>query len=113
MSENDRSISILYEELEDRPTLPVGGAIGAPSPDGSLVVAHLYSEFSTIPAREDHEMAADGSVDFSKGHRITRGNVTRKVLATIVMSPQVADVFGKWLCAQAAVAVQARKKKGQ
>ena len=106
-----RSVSILWEEPDDRPTLPVSGAVGSPSPDGSLIVAHFYSEFSTIPAREDHDVSEDGTVDLSRGHRITRGDITRKVLATVVMSPAAAARIGKWLAGQAALVEKAKKDR--
>ena len=111
MAETGKSLSILYEEPDERPTIPVSGAIGAPSPDGSLIIAHLYSEFATIPAREDHDIGEDGRVDLSKGHRITRGDVTRKVMATIVMSPKTAASLGQWLAGQVAMVQQPQQRK--
>lgn len=105
------TLSVVYEELENRPSLPVGGAYGGPSPDGSTVVAHIYSEFGTIPAMEDLDVAEDGSVDTSKGHQIRRGDVTRKVLATLVMSPEVAIRVGKWLVGKGQASMEHRTKK--
>lgn len=92
-----QSLSIVYEEQEQRPTIPVNGAFGGPSVDGTLVFAHIYSEFGTLPAMEEHEVEEGGLVDLSKGNVIKRGDLTRKVLATLVLSPEAAMVVGKWL----------------
>lgn len=102
-------LSIVYEEEEGRPFIPVGGAYGGIAMDGSLVFAHVYAEFGTLPAMEEHEVEADGSVDLSKGNVIRRGTLTRKVLATLVLSPEVAGRMGKWLCEKAETARTARE----
>ncbi|OGT95825.1 MAG: hypothetical protein A3I79_08405 [Gemmatimonadetes bacterium RIFCSPLOWO2_02_FULL_71_11] len=109
MADKKGTVSIVYEESEDRPSIPVGGAYGGPSPDGTLVVAHLYTEFGTIPAMEEHDQEEDGKVDLSKGHQIKRGDVTRKVLATLVLSPEVAERVGKWLVQKSKMAMDRRK----
>jgi len=105
------SFTIVYEEQEPRPTLPVSGAFGGPLHDGSLVVAHVYAEFGTIPALEEHDVQEGGVVDLSKGHQIKRGDLTRKVLATLVLSPEAAEAFGKWLADHAQKALAFRGKK--
>jgi len=105
------TLSIVYEEVENRPNIPVGGAFGGVSPDASMVVAHLYVEFSTIPAMSDHDIGTDGSIDLTKGHHIKRGDVTRKVVATLVMSPEVAVGFGKWMVGYGQKALERRKKE--
>ncbi len=108
MAEAPQSISIVYEEQDVRPTIPVNGAIGGPSVDGTLVFMHVYSEFGTIPAMEEHEVGPGGQVDVSKGNIIKRGTLTRKVLATLVLSPEASVVVGKWLLERAEVARQTR-----
>jgi hypothetical protein len=90
-------VSIVYEEQEGRPTIPVSGAYGGPSVDGALVFAHVYTEFGTIPAMEEHEADEAGIVDLSKGNVIKRGDLTRKVLATLVLPPDAAIRLGQWL----------------
>ena len=105
------SFTIVYEEQEPRPTLPVAGAYGGPNPDGSIVVAHVYTEFATLPALEEHEIQEGGVVDLTKGHQIKRGDLTRKVLATLVMSPQAAMVFGRWLMDKAQRAQKTQKER--
>ncbi len=105
------SFTIVYEEQEPRPTLPVSGAYGGTLYDGSLVVANVYTEFGTIPALEEHEVQEGGLVDLTKGHLIKRGDLTRKVLATLVLSPEAAEAFGKWFTEKAQEAFAIRKKK--
>jgi len=103
------TLSIVYEEPENRPSIPVGGAYGGPSPDNSVVIAHVYSEFGTIPAMEDHDVEPDGTVHLAGGgHQIKRGDVTRKILATLVMSPEVAIRVGNWLTGKGKLAQERR-----
>jgi hypothetical protein len=104
-----QSVSFVYEEPPARPIIPVGGAYGGPSPDGFSVVAHVYSEFATIPAREDIEMAADSRVDPSKTTQIKRADATRPVHATLVLSPESAIRVGAWLMQQGVAATDHRK----
>jgi hypothetical protein len=103
-------LSILYEEPTPRPFFPVNGAIGGPAPDGSSVVAHLYLEFATIPAREGHSLQEGGAVDLSKGTKISRGDISRYVQATLSMSPEAALRIGQWMMANGEKAIEHRKK---
>lgn len=106
------TLSIVYEEMENRPSIPVGGVYGGPSPDGSMVVAHVFSEFSTVPAMEDHDVQPDGTVRTGEGgHQIKRGDVTRRVLATLVMSPEIAVSVGQWLAGKGKTALDRRKER--
>ena len=105
------SLTIVYEEQEPRPTLPVSGAYGGYLPDGATIVAHVYTEFGTIPAMSEHEIEEGGMVNLSKGNLIKRGDVTRKVLATLVLSPESASIVGKWLVEKAQGALEIRGKK--
>ena len=97
MADKKGTLSIVFEEREDRPHIPVSGAIGGPGPGGTLVYAHVYTEFATIPAMEDHDVSEHGSVDLSKGQRIRRGDITRSIEATLIMPPDVAIAVGTWL----------------
>ncbi len=106
-----QTATILDEELDDRPILPVGGVYGAPSPDGTSVIVHIYSEYATLPAREEYDIKEDGSIDVTSGHGISRGQITRKIVATLIMSEQVARGAGQWLVAQANM-LASRGKKG-
>lgn len=97
MAEEKGTLSIVFDERDDRPHIPVSGAVGGPAPNGSMVYAHVYTEFATIPAMEDHSVEEGGRVDLSKGHQIRRGDITRTVLATLVLSPESAIAVGQWL----------------
>jgi len=110
MADKGQIVSVLYDEPTPRPCIPITGAIGGPSPDGSSVLAHVYLEYGTIPAREEHEMDAEGQVDLTKGSRISRGNVTRLVQATLSMSPEVAIRLGAWLEQHGRGAIEHRKR---
>lgn len=108
-----QSISIVYEDNDQRPTIPVNGAFGGPSVDGTLVFAHLYSEYVTVPAMEEHEADDKGRVDLHKGNVIKRGDLTRKVLATLVLSPEAALGLGQWLASKGQQALQVRKETSE
>lgn len=105
-----QKLSIIYEEAPNRPILPVGGAIGASSPDGSTVVAHLYNEFVTVPTVAQHEISPGGVIDLSKGVAERRGDLTRLILATLVLSPETAIRLGNFLIKQAGRAMEQRKE---
>lgn len=110
MAAKSTEVSVLYDEPSPRPFIPVGGAIGGHSPDGSSVIAHLYVESATLPARESMERDADGRVEPAKATRIVRGDITRSVQATLSLSPEVAVRLGKWFVAQGQAAIEHRKK---
>jgi hypothetical protein len=103
------SISIVYDDKDGRPTLAVMGAFGGPTPEG-MVVAHVYTEYHTIPSLEEHEVGPGGVVDMEKGNRIRRGDITREIQATLVLSPESAIRLGGWLQQKAQIAIQARKE---
>lgn len=102
-------ISIVYEEPEDRPTIPVSGAFGGIALDSSLVFAHLYAEFGTLPAMHELEADEEGRVDTTKGNLIRRGDLTRKVLATLVLTPTASVALGQWLVEKGKMAFQQQR----
>lgn len=110
MAGKSNDVSVLYDEVPSRPFVPVGGAFGGPSPDGSSVVAHLYVESGTIPARESMVRDSEDKVDPSKATRIVRGDITRSVQASLAMAPEVAIRLGNWLVTQGEAATAHRAK---
>jgi hypothetical protein len=104
-----QSLSFVYEEPPDRPVLPVQGAYGGPSPDGFSVVTHVYSEFATIPAREETHISEGERFDPSKSTFIKRADATRLVVATLVLSPEAAIRVGAWLVKNGELAMEHRK----
>ena len=110
--ETPSTVSIIYEQVEGRPNLPVGGAYGGPSPDNTTVVAHLYSEYVTVPSLDELDVGPDGVAKAAQGHQIKRSDITRKVLATLVMSPEVAISVGAWLADRGRLAMKHRGQKG-
>ena len=110
MAEKKDSVSIVYEEPPSRPYIAATGAFGNPSPDGASVIANLYIEAATVPAREDHDIAPGGYVDFTKGNQIRRGDLTRTVVATMVLSPEASIRLGRWLVEKGEEASAHREK---
>jgi len=75
----------------------VSGAYGGPSPVGFQLSPISTAEFSTIPAREDHEVAEGGRWISLREAKLNRGDITRLVQASLVLSPEAAIRFGNWL----------------
>ncbi|MDR8390640.1 hypothetical protein NC796_05795 [Aliifodinibius sp. S!AR15-10] len=96
MADIPKEISIVFEKNKDAITFPVSGAWGGLGPTGSLVV-HLYEEYHSTPNSITADVQEDGSVDVNKGDRISRGDITREIQGTMVLSPQQAISIGNWL----------------
>ena len=110
MPKKPDSLTIVYEEGQNKPMYAVTGAYGGTSPDGRMVIVHVYTDYGTLPSIEEHDVAEDGSVDLKKGHTIRRADVTRQVQATLVMSPEAAIDLSKFLQERAKKAMVARGK---
>ena len=102
--------TVRYEEVPDRPYIPVNGAFGGPATSGSTVVAHLYSEFVSIPSRIDAEFDQRGTADLDKGRTTKASNVTRHIIATIVLAPDDAITIGTWLADKGKLAKENQAK---
>lgn len=99
------SVSIHYEERPNKPTLSMTGAQGGITVDGRNVVAHLYSEWGMIPTIEQIPIES-GKAGAPK--TIRRGDVNREIQASLVMSPEAAMEFGRWLIGKALSAYDRR-----
>ena len=111
MSSEEKTVSIVFTNRNDRDSIPVTGAFGGPTPDGLAIVAHLYIEHGTVPSMVTHPIEDDGTVDFKTIHPVTRGDVTREVQATIVLAPEHARSLGVWLAGHANAALKKRKEQ--
>ncbi len=105
-SEEPTAFRVGYQVRPDRPTFPVSGAYGGPTPGGTHVVAHFFTEYNSIPdvLVGDPE---DGVVKSENMRAILRTNVTREVLGTAMMPPAVAERVGEWLIKKAEAAREA------
>lgn len=108
MSNEPKTLSFVYKEVRDKPSIPATGAWGGPTPDGSAVVVHLYVEYGAVPSVMTFDVEAGGRVDLNKGEAVTRGDATREVLATLVLAPENAASIGQFLIDKAALAAQTR-----
>jgi hypothetical protein len=112
MEQKDKkTISFVFDKSNKALTIPVTGGWGGPSPDGTSVVAHLYVESHAVPSYLTSEIKEDQSVDPNTGERITRGDVSREIQSTLVMSPETAISIGKWLMEKGELALNIRNKK--
>ena len=105
-----KKISIVYEKVPGKPTITATGAIGGPSPDRQSIVAQLYVEHGSVPSVVSHEVQEDGSFDLQHGDAISRGDVTREIQATLVLSPEAAILLGDWLMKKGIAAIKGRGK---
>jgi hypothetical protein len=104
-----KEITVMYDRGKDVKSVPVNGAYGGVSPNLSTVVAHLYNEYNAIPHSEDMPINEDGLVDSQAGKRITRGDIVREIQTTLVMTPEMSIVIGKWLMQKGQEAIELRK----
>jgi hypothetical protein len=103
-------ITFVYENADEAPTYAATGAHGGPSPDGASVVANLYVERGSIPHHISHQIDERGEVNLSEvSGQVTRGEVTRDVQASLVMTPEHAMQLGQWLQQSAQQAMQKRQ----
>jgi hypothetical protein len=104
-------ITFVYEDADDVKTITATGAHGGPTPDGASVVANLYVERASIPHHVSHQIDERGEVDLSEAsNEVSRGEVTREVQASLVMTPEHALQLGQWLQENAHQAMEQRKQ---
>ena len=102
-------ITFVFENADEAPTIAVTGAYGGPSPDGASVVANLYVERSSIPHHVSHQIDEQGQVNLDEmSEQVTRGEVTREVQASLVMTPEHALQLAQWLQQNAQQALKQR-----
>lgn len=97
MADDKRRISIVTEKNKPVPTLPVSGAWGGASPDGSNIVVHFYVEYVTLPNSIEADYEEGKPFNANLGNQIKRGDITREIQTNLVMTPQQAVSIGEWL----------------
>lgn len=95
--EKQKSFSFIFEKQDKAVTIPVTGAWGGIRSDGSNIIAHLFVEYASLPNIINAEIKEDNTIDPNKGERISRGDVTREVQTTVVLTPEAAVSIGEWL----------------
>jgi hypothetical protein len=109
--ESPNEITFVYEDADEVRTIAATGAHGGPTPDGASVVANLYVERASIPHHVSHQIDERGEVDLSEtSNQVSRGEVTREVQASLVMTPEHALQLAQWLQENAEQALQQRKQ---
>ena len=102
------TVEVYYEQGENRPILAVNGAFGGLTPDQANVTAHLYVEYVAVPSILSTEVKEGGVVNLSKADTIKRGDITRELVATLLMSPESAVSLGKFLSDSGKAGIKAR-----
>jgi hypothetical protein len=109
--ESPNEITFVYEDTDEVRTIAATGAHGGPTPDGASVVANLYVERASIPHHVSHQIDERGEVDLSEtSNQVSRGEVTREVQASLVMTPEHAMQLAQWLQENAEQAMRQRKE---
>ena len=106
-----KKFSIITERNKNAVTIPITGAWGGPSPDGSALIAHFYIEYKTPPYNITFELDDQGRGDPDAGHVVSRGDGTREVQVTAMMTPEHAISIGQWLVDKGSVMLQLRKDR--
>lgn len=107
--ETPSKITIVYEEAEGKRTISASGAQGGVAPNGNSIVANFYVERGSVPHHVQHEVNEEGRVDLDQPiDAVTRGEVTREIQTTMVMTPEDAYRIGQWLMQHAEGALQRR-----
>jgi len=107
--ESPNEITFVYEDADEVRTIAATGAHGGPTPDGASVVANLYVERASIPHHVSHQIDERGEVDLSEtSSQVSRGEVTREVQASLVMTPEHALQLAQWLQENAQQAMRQR-----
>jgi hypothetical protein len=109
--ESPNEITFVYEDADEVRTIAATGAHGGPTPDGASVVANLYVERASIPHHVSHQIDERGVVDLSEtSNQVSRGEVTREVQASLVMTPEHALQLAQWLQENAQQAMRQREE---
>lgn len=112
VQERPENFTFVYEKIAGKPTIAVNGAFGGPNGTGTTVVAHLFVEHATVPSMITHAVNEDLSIDLVHGDAVKRGDVTREIQATIVLSPENAIELGRFLIEKAGLALKQRGRHG-
>ena len=106
----DTTLSFHFEDTPEKRALHVSGAYGGPVPDGSVVIAHVYVEMPMIPSLQQYPVAETGGHLTQSGppQVIKRGDFTREVQATLILTPEVAISVGDWLREKGVRGLEAR-----
>lgn len=108
MDETQQKFTFVYEKASGKPTLPVTGAFGGPTGDGRAVVVHVFVEHVTVPSIVTHSVDENRNINLSELDSIKRGDVTREIQASLVMSPEHALDLGRFLLEKGTIALQHR-----
>ncbi|MFP4528585.1 MAG: hypothetical protein ACLFQX_08555 [Candidatus Kapaibacterium sp.] len=108
MEEPLNEISLIIEKSKHAQTLPLTGVWGGPAPDRTNVAAYFYVESPNLPNVITVRADENGMFDPNKGEQISRGDYTREIQATFIMTPEVAVGVGKWLIDQGQMLIDAR-----
>lgn len=108
---DEDSLTIAVEERDGIPSIAASGAHGAPSPDGSTVVLHLYTEYPTLPSLLQVPMKGERAV-MNAAVPVRRSAITREIQGTVVMSPEAAVRVGAFLVRIGRDGIERRKEVG-
>jgi len=111
MAADKKRISFIFEKSKSITTIPVSGAVGGESPDGNNVIAQFYIEYLTPPNVIESEYEEGKPINPNLGNQIKRGDITREIQTTIVMTPEQAINIGEWLIKNGKNLLKKRKNR--
>jgi len=95
--EQKKKISFVFDRSKNAITFPTTGIYGGPNPDNLGITIHFITEYSSIPHSSTIEIEEGKQIDLNSGENIFRGDYTREVQATTVVTPEIAIIMAKWL----------------
>jgi hypothetical protein len=107
-SAEPQTMTVAFSLSHNRQVIAATGAYGGPSPDGAAVITHFFIEHGSIPSALRYPVGEGGVIDAAGEVRLARSEITREIVASLVLAPEVAERVGQFLLEQAANAKEAR-----
>lgn len=93
-------INVFYRRSEDYKIIPITGAWGGITPQGSIS-CEVFFEKSSQPEHTVLRVSDSGEKPVEVPNEKQRPEVTREVLVAMIMQPEVARNLGNWLIGKA------------
>jgi hypothetical protein len=111
-SAEPQTLTVAFSLSPARQVIAATGAYGGPSPDGAAIITHFFVEHGTIPTALRYPVNEDGTVNAMGEERLARSEITREVLVSLVLAPEVAERVAQFLIEKAAEAKEFRSMVG-
>lgn len=105
----EKLFTYVFEKgAQGKPTFAVTGGYGGPDMYNRSVVAHLFVEYPSVPSLTTAPVGEQGQILPNTESPVKRGDATREMQASLVMSPETAIALGRFLLQAGKTAVEKR-----